>query len=169
MSIKSVNSRKRTLLFATAAVGILLSCSVTNGAVRHLDESELAKIIGGCACCYETVPNAVACTCGEWGPPPPRICQEEPHGEFCCFCANEGDKCAEELIEGPDVDDTCLSSVPPDECSTTTGYCCKFKIYRCTQHSSLFPPAWWCSCDWDGEEKREGGTRTVCTTGSDPC
>jgi len=164
MSIKSVNSRKRTLLFATAAVGILLSCSVTNGAVRHLDESELAKIIGGCKCCYERIPNAVCCSCGEWGPPPPAICEDFPGEMGCWWCVDPGLKCAEEKIEGPYVDDVCLSSVPPDECSTTTGYCCKFKVHRCKQH--YFPTA--CGCTYSGET-RTGGTRTVCTLGSDRC
>lgn len=164
MSIKSVNSRKRTLLFATAAVGILLSCSVTNGAVRHLDESELAKIIGGCECCYEKTPNAVCCSCGEWGPPPPAICKAYHRG-IGWWCEDPGLKCAEEKIEGPDVDDTCQhSSNPSDECSTTTGYCCKFKVHRCTQHYG--PTA--CGCR-EKAETRTGGTRTVCTPGSDRC
>lgn len=168
MKIKFLIGRKTIFLFTTFAIGILFSSSVTNGAVRPLNEHELAKIIGGCECCWEEMPDTVLCSCGEWGPPPPQICEEEQHGEICCFCVNPNKRCAEKKVDGPKADDSCEGSdISYATCSMTTEACCKIAIYRCTWHFVIFGPHT-CMCD-PKDETRNQGTRDVCTIGSVLC
>lgn len=166
MNTNSLTSTRTILTLASAAVVGFVGSSVANAAVRPLGETELAQAIGGCECCNESMPNAVVCDCGSWGPTPPQICAEQSDiWGNCCFCVNPGSQCAESKIDGPDVDDVCSgSSTPGEECSTESGYCCKFKIYKCTQLT--FPRA--CPC-YPTSTTRTGGTRNVCSPGSDDC
>jgi len=66
MKIKFLTGRK-TLLFAVAAVGILFHSLVANGAVRPLDENELAKIPGGWETCTKYVMPLMCCFCTAGG------------------------------------------------------------------------------------------------------
>jgi hypothetical protein len=166
MKTKSIIGLKPIPLLACAAVWILVGSRMTNAAVKKLGESELANIKGGCKCCWEEMPDTVLCSCGTWGPPPPRYCKEEEDlWGNCCFCANPGAKCAESVKDGPKADDSCEHSDKYfQECEITTEACCTITIYRCTQHH--VPKA--CGCD-PTSSTRDGGTRDVCEMYSDLC